>query len=212
MAKKGFMKAAAFLLFSMGLVAGTYAQVTISGGFALSNMTAKASGGGGTSSIEGDVGLGANVYLDYMLPIGVPLSLGAEIGIDSSSLSWEGVSTGKDTVLAIPLLIRAGYHFDLFPKLDLYLVGKIGFAFGSWSGSTKDAIKADGGTMDDPSGFAFGIDIGAAYYFTSSIGVFGEVGFDDYALSTSLSGTYFSGITLDVPFNRFFTAGISAKF
>jgi hypothetical protein len=208
MAKKGFMKAAAFLLFSMGLVAGTYAQVTISGGFALSNMSAKASGGGASDSIKGDVGLGANVYLDYMLPIGVPLSLGAEIGFDGSSFTQNGM---EDTVTAIPILIRAAYHFDLMPKLDLYLVGKLGYTFGIWSGTWMDSLKTNGGTMDNPSGFAFGIDIGAAYYFSSTIGVFGEAGFDDYALTTSISGLGAS-VTLDVPFNRFFTLGISAKF
>jgi hypothetical protein len=88
MAKKGFMKAAAFLLFSMGLVAGTYAQVTISGGFALSNMTGVASGDGYSSTMDGNIGIGGNVYLDYLLPIGVPLSLGVEIGIDTSTFTW----------------------------------------------------------------------------------------------------------------------------
>jgi hypothetical protein len=189
MANKSFMKAAAFLLFSMGLVAGAFAQVTISGGFALSSVSAT----DGSYTIKGTVGAGANVYLDYMLPVGVPLSLGAEIGIDNAALKEGDYSIN---ITAIPILIRAAYHFDLMQKLDLYLVGKLGLAFGSSEDITEDI-----------SGFAFGIDVGAAYYFSSTIGVFGEVGFDDYMLQAKATG-----YTIDVPFNRFFTAGISAKF
>jgi hypothetical protein len=118
--------------------------------------------------------------------------------------------------LAIPLLIRAGYHFDLFPKLDLYLVGKLGYSFGIWDGPSKDMVEANGGTFKGPSGFAFGIDVGAAYYFTSNIGIFVEGGFDSYMLTVSASMKDDTGSTsnmaLDSPFSRFITAGLSVKF
>jgi hypothetical protein len=206
MARKRFLKAAAFLLLSAGLTVGAYAQVTISGGIAVSMMNAEASGG---TSIDGDAGVGGNVYVDYLLPISIPLSLGGEIGIDSSSFSYGG---GKDTVLAIPLLARVAYHFDLMPKLDLYLVGKIGMAFGVWSGDMKDVAERSGGDIKMPIGFAFGFDVGAAYYFTSTIGAFAEIGFDDYMLSTKVSGGTYDGVTIKAPFYRFFTAGLSVKF
>jgi hypothetical protein len=57
----------------------------------------------------------------------------------------------------------------------------------------------------------FGFDVGVAYYFTSVLGIFAEAGFDRYALSTEVSIDGYSD-TIDGPFSRFFTVGISAKF
>jgi hypothetical protein len=97
------------------------------------------------------------------------------------------------------------------PKLDLYLVGKIGYSFGVWSGDTKDYLKDAGANFDEPSGIAFGFDVGVAYYFTSTIGVFAEAGYDLYNLESKVSAGG-QDITIKVPFNRFFTAGLSVKF
>jgi outer membrane protease len=164
------------------------------------------------------------VYLDYLLPISVPLSLGFEVGIDSASTS---ASDGyKDDILAIPLLVRVAYHFDLMPRLDLYAVGKIGYAFGSWSGDTYDWLNENDGVNNrgykttGPSGFAFGFDVGAAYYFTSTIGAFIEAGFDRYSLNAETTGEYNDDdygwtsekLKTELPFSRFLTFGISTKF
>ncbi|MDR1108577.1 MAG: porin family protein [Spirochaetaceae bacterium] len=199
MAQKSFLKTAAFLVLLAGISAsGAFAQITVSGGFALSKMDAKSSG----QSVEGDIGVGGNIYLDYLLPINIPLSLGGEIGVDSSSIT-EGGAT--DNVLAIPILLRAAYHFDLNPKLDLYLVGKIGYTLGFiTSGPSKEYLESAGG-------LAIGFDVGVAYYFTSFIGVFAEGGFDDYMVKSkfSFSGGY--SWTIDTPFYRFITLGISIK-
>jgi hypothetical protein len=144
MSKKGFL-AVALAVLAAGVAS---AQVTISGGFALSYMNANVAGEGANLNIKGDVGAGGNIYLDYLLPIGVPLSLGVEFGADSSSFTMPGY---KDTVLAIPLLLRAAYHFDLHPKVDLYLVGKIGWVFGAWSGDNYDEAKNTAASIDpDP--------------------------------------------------------------
>jgi hypothetical protein len=197
MTRKGFFRTAFIALFFAGLAAGASAQITVSGGFALSRMNASADG----YTVEGDIGMGGNIYIDYLLPISIPLSLGFEFGADTSSLTVNG---GTDKVLAIPLLLRAAYHFDLFPKLDLYVVGKAGYALGFiTSGPSKDYVDSSGG-------FAFGIDAGVAYYFTSLIGVFAEAGFDDYMIKTKfdISGLKYS---IDTPFYRFVTLGISFK-
>jgi hypothetical protein len=97
-------------------------------------------------------------------------------------------------------------------KLDLYAVGKIGYSFGVWTGTTKDQIDSipDSG-IEGPSGLAFGVDIGAAYYFTPVIGAFAEAGFDRYNLEAKFKIGSDSEY-IRAPFNRFFTAGLSVKF
>jgi hypothetical protein len=178
--------------------AGAYGQITISGGLALSRMDAT----DGNYTEKGNLGLGGNVYVDYFLPINIPLSLGGEIGADSSSFTAGGET---DTVMAVPILFRAAYHFDLFPRLDLYLVGKIGYAFGF---ITSGASKED---FDSAGGMAFGVDAGLAYYFSSVFGLFIEGGFDDYMVTSKFSYGGGSSYNVDTPFYRFVTLGISLK-
>jgi hypothetical protein len=192
MRKSGFLKAALFLALFTVLAVGVSAQVTVSGGFALSTMSAEV----GSTSIDGEMGVGGNIYADYLLPVSVPLSLGFEIGYDRASISDGGVTVEG---YAIPLLVRVAYHFDLMANLDLYLVGKIGYVLG-------------GGEVgsDSESGFngvGFGFDVGGAYYFTPRLGAFAEAGFDRYNLSKDISGT-----TVKIPFTRFVTVGLSVKF
>jgi hypothetical protein len=214
MKKKSFLKAAILVSFFTVAVSGAFAQITISGGFALSNLSVNITGAGSElDNIEGDIGVGGNVYLDYLLPINIPLSLGFEVGVDSSTFTDVGT---KDTVVAIPLLIRAAYHFDLMPKLDLYVVGKLGIAFGVWTGDIRKSLDDAKGNIETPIGVAFGFDVGAAYYFTPHIGIFSEVGFDDYALSAkfSIPESEYNDSTsgsVNVPFYRFLTLGLSFK-
>jgi hypothetical protein len=192
MAKKRIILGLVFALLSTVFAAGVFAQVTISGGFALSSMSAEVGG----TSISGDIGVGGNIYVDYLLPIGVPMSLGVEVGFDTASITDNGYTvTGN----AIPLLLRAAYHFDLMASLDLYLVGKVGYVLGS--------AEADGSSEDGYNGIGFGADIGVAFYFASAFGIFGEAGFDRYNLEKDIEGT-----TIKVPFSRFVTVGISLKF
>lgn len=199
-----FVKVAAFLLLFVGLTAGVSAQITISGGFALSQLDTS---GSDLQGLDGGIGFGGNVYLDYLLPISVPLSLGVEVGVDTAKLDPDV----NDSIVAIPLLARVAYHFDLLPKLDLYVVGKIGVVFGMWTGETKENLENRGATIEIPPGVGFGIDGGAAYYFTAAIGAFVEAGFDRYGLSAKGKAAGQSD-TLDAPFNRFLTFGISTKF
>ncbi|GHV01757.1 hypothetical protein FACS189485_00700 [Spirochaetia bacterium] len=190
---KKFLVLAAALAF---LASGAYAQVTMSLGAALGSAEAK---GDGVDNLKGDVGFGGNFYLDYLLPISVPLSLGAEIGVDTSTFKDDNSSQYDVTAIAIPILLRVAYHLDLHPQLDLYGVGKIGYAFGSLKSDFLTDMKAEGG-------FAFGIDIGVAFYFTQLVGLFAEAGFDQY------NGKFTQdNFTIEVPFNRFFTAGLSIK-
>jgi hypothetical protein len=234
MKNKMLMKTTAFLLVFAGLTAAAFGQITISGGFALSQMDSSSSE---LQDLEAGIGIGGNVYLDYLLPINIPLSLGGEIGLDTASLKGPPGTTIDETIMAIPLLARAAYHFDLMPRLDLYAVGKVGVVFGNWIGKLKDA---SGNEIEIAPAVSFGFDVGAAYYFTPLLGVFIEAGFDRYNLEAKLKYTqtsyydsynggydgysdYDNGYsssystttdeaTLEAPFNRFVTIGISTKF
>jgi hypothetical protein len=197
MGRKSFLRAALFAALFTALAAGASAQVTVSGGFALSSMEAKANG----ESIKGEVGFGGNIYADYLLPISVPLSLGLEVGIDTASLDDNGY---KITGTAIPFLLRVAYHFDLMANLDLYAVGKIGFVLGS-------AEFQDGSSESGYNGVGFGFDVGAAYYFTPRFGAFAEAGFDRYNAQKEID-VDFAKFTVEIPFTRFLTFGISTKF
>ncbi|MDR0584609.1 MAG: outer membrane beta-barrel protein [Treponema sp.] len=193
MGKKSFLRAAIFAALFTALAAGASAQVTISGGFAVSSMEAKI----GSYSYDGDIGLGGNIFFDYLLPISVPLSLGFEAGYDTASLSDDEM--GELSGYAIPLLLRAAYHFDLMANLDLYLVGKVGYVLGGG--------EERGQTEEDINGLGFGVDVGAAYYFTPRIGIFGEAGFERYSLEKEISGYKY-----EFPFSRFVIIGLSTKF
>jgi hypothetical protein len=188
MRKNGFLKAALFLALFTVLAAGVSAQVTVSGGLALSTMSAEY----GSSSIDGEIGWGSNIYVDYLLPISIPLSLGGEIGYDRASISGGGYTVEG---YAIPLLLRVAYHFDLMANLDLYLVGKIGYVLGGG--------EAGGSSESGYNGIGFGFDVGGAYYFTPRIGAFAEAGFDRYNCEKD---------NLEILFTRFVTAGVSVKF
>jgi hypothetical protein len=117
----------------------------------------------------------------------------------------------KDKVTAIPILVRAAYHFDVISNLDLYLVGKIGYAFGSWGGDLKDELEGHGETVGAIGGFGFGFDVGAAYYFTSNIGAFIEGGFDRYDMKIDIDVEGYK-INIEAPFSHFLTFGLSYKF
>jgi hypothetical protein len=207
MIRKGFLRATAFAALFTGLAAAASAQVTISGGFALSSVELE---GVPAVNLDSELGFGGNVFVDYLLPIGVPLSLGFEVGYDTASLkSGNGFEM---TGYAIPLLARVAYHFDLMANLDLYLVGKVGYALGG--GTQKEPGYADI-TEDGINGMGFGFDVGAAFYFNSRFGIFAEAGFERYSLEKGFTAYDYYGsysYTLEFPFSRFVIVGISAKF
>ena len=74
--------------------------------------------------------------------------------------------------------------------------------------NSAEEVQAD---IDPLGGFGFGFDLGAAYYFSANFGLFAEGGFDGYMLSTKVKVSS-QTTTVDAPFYRFLTVGISAKF
>jgi hypothetical protein len=206
-------KIALALIVALAAAGAASAQVTISAGAALSSADAAGVG------LQSEAGLGGNIYLDYLLPISVPLSLGFEVGYDTAAWTSDAI-----TAITVPLLLRAAYHFDLNPKLDLYLVGKIGYVIGAVSGSGISSAQSNGITVEGRGGIGFGFDIGVAFYFSPVVGLFAEAGFDRYNVGYTVSGDYktYEGYgqsstvnyseSFDVAFNRFLTVGLSFKF
>jgi hypothetical protein len=217
MAKKSIFIVVAAVLLSTVCVVGAFAQddskagafaqgkpkaVTIGAGFALSSR-AEIEVMGYTMA-DSAIGAGASVFGDFRLPIGVPLSLGLELGYSVSKIEVSPMMGGKDgDISVIPILLRVGYHFNLMTNLDLYLVGKIGYAAGN--------VDMGSGSSESMSGLAFGFDVGAAYYFIPSVGVFLEGGFDRYGLETdvNMGGTE---VTVEAPFTHFLTLGVAFRF
>jgi hypothetical protein len=218
MTKRKFFMIAACLVFSAVCVTGAFAQVTISGGLALSSLKGLTVDGNDGMSVDSGIGMGGNLLVDYLLPISIPLSLGGEVGFDATKFKVSAIGTAEDSIFAIPLLFRVAYHFDLLPKLDLYVVGKIGYVIGIWTGDIKDSLENYGATVDTIKGLGFGFDAGVAYYFNSKVGIFIEAGFDNYGLKSKIKeeggyGSSYAGYenTLEAPFRRFLTAGFSFK-
>jgi hypothetical protein len=143
--------------------------VTVSGGFALSSIDRIKVTGESNPSIDSETGVGGNIYVDYLLPASVPVSLGFEVDVDTAKFTFKKAvknentdrwEDGKETATVVPLLARVASHFDLMPKLDLYVVGKIGYAIGFWSGDFRDRAEENDFTVDNLGGIAFGFDVG----------------------------------------------------
>jgi hypothetical protein len=188
---KGFIKTAALALLFAGLTVGASAQVKpgsiftqvgVGGGFAVETPR-------NSYDWKGEVTLaGGSVAVDYVLPIGVPLSIGAEVGF------YYGI--GNTLVIDLPVMGRIGFHPNIAgsPELDTYVVGKCGYDF----------LAGDGG-------LSFGLDIGVCYYLFEGIGVFAEAGFD----ATLYTFTYTSDANIDKVdglAGRYITIGVRKPF
>ncbi|MDR2842060.1 MAG: hypothetical protein LBV52_02540 [Spirochaetaceae bacterium] len=207
MKRKFFFRAAIFVIFTAVTIPEVFAQLTISGGFALSGFVMKLDDE--SSSAATGTGIGGNVYFDYLLPSDVPISLGFEIGVDTAPFTnlMPSLVLYTDTVIAIPLLFRIACHFNLMPKLDLYVVGKIGVALSFWYGELYDYAKQYG-DAEPPFGVGLGFDLGTAFYFSSHFGFFVEGGYDRYNLSTKFTDETNRSWDLDIPISRGLTFGI----
>jgi hypothetical protein len=99
----------------------------------------------------------------------------------------------------IPIMGRFGYHPDLGVKnLDIYALAKIGLGVGLAKG---DKTKI---------GFGYGFGVGARYFFTGSIGVFSELGFDSYSFKYTYSSYGYSFSSYINP-RKWLTVGLTFK-
>jgi hypothetical protein len=106
------------------------------------------------------IGFGGFGRFDYALP--VPLTVGAEVAFMTGKMEGSEIS-----LTLIPLLAQASWHPDFGVEgLDPYVAVKAGYSI-----MTREAgsIGIDGG------GFSFGANLGARYFFTPTVGIFGEL-------------------------------------
>ena len=119
--------------------------------------------------------LGITGAVEYALPI--PLTVGGEVGAAFGfGYFWNS--------MAIPILGKVAWHpnFEV-PNLDVYVTLKLGADIGILLDDYNDGKKVG-------AGFAFGFNTGARYFFTPKIGVFGELGWEDYTFRTKYSGAW----------------------
>ncbi|GHV82796.1 hypothetical protein AGMMS50212_01360 [Spirochaetia bacterium] len=151
--------------------------------------------------------LGGALAVDYALPFAA-LTVGGEIGFSNAPLKSSAGSDPKLSVGLIPILLRVGYHPNLDVRnLDVYILGKVGYGFGFWSGDDYEKDEAT-----HPHGFVYGVDIGARYFFGQRFGVFAEVGYEHYYLDYEYNlGAELGKLKWSAYANKFLTLGITIK-
>lgn len=149
--------------------------------------------------------LGGDIAVDYALPFAA-LTVGASVGFSGAPVK---VVLGDDPKLSlgeIPIIVRIGYHPDFGIKnLDIYALGKIGFGIGFWSGDDKDDDTTN------PMGLIYGFDLGVRYFFTPSIGVFAEGGYEYAFLDYEYKSDWLGTVKTAAYHNRFVSVGVTFK-
>ncbi|GHT89491.1 hypothetical protein FACS1894137_18830 [Spirochaetia bacterium] len=120
----------------------------------------------------GSVFWGGSLSADW-IPNG---KIGLSYGIESGLLGGE---TQDTIIFGIPIIFRLGWHpsFIKTEKIDIFILGKIGWAFGIW-GPHIDKYS-------NPNGIVGGINVGGAYFLNPLVGVYAELGYNYYGLARS---------------------------
>lgn len=131
------------------------------------------------------------------------MSYGVETGFLYAGYDFFGDTF---SVMAIPVMFRFGWHpkFIKAKNLDVYLLGKVGITIGSIGGNLGDLCDTS------PWGISGGGSIGAKYFFTQTIGLFLEGGFNAYRVNAQITEP---GIeyTLSTNIDNYVTLGVSIK-
>jgi len=142
--------------------------------------------------------------IDYALPISIALTVGGEVGF--AMTTWKAdYYTYKP--FAIPILARVAWHPNFEVRgLDPYVAIKMGAAIGLLGGTKKYGSYEYKGR----SGFAFGFNVGCRYFFNNTIGVFGELGYDQYWVGVKEKGPVYE-YKWSWPMRTFFRLGVTFK-
>jgi hypothetical protein len=118
----------------------------------------------------GSVFLGGSISAEWIPNDKIGLSYGIESGLN-------GGRTHDNIMLGIPISFRLGWYpnFIKIENLDIFILGKAGWAFGIW-GSSLDKDST-------PNGIVGGINFGGRYMTNPNIGIYAEVGYNYYGLA-----------------------------
>jgi hypothetical protein len=128
-----------------------------------------------------------SLSVEYALPISIPLSVGATIGVATSKQNGgSGDLKYTHTWSVFSLGAKVAYHFNWAIRgLDTYTALTLGADIVSAKSEYKEsafsglnARKPSAG--DDATSFLFGLEIGARFFFNSHFGVFIEEGFNTF--------------------------------
>jgi len=110
--------------------------------------------------------------VDYKLPIGLPITVGASVTYTSWTWDYSSYSTSY-TYTNIGIGARAMYHVNLLDRLDTYAGGTIGYVMQSAK------VKTDGQetSTDGNPFFLYSAEGGVRYFFTNLIGAYIEGGY-----------------------------------
>ena len=143
--------------------------------------------GGGSSSVSPALSVS---YERGILPLGPGvLGVGAFVGYQGASYDLGGGDKWKYTDLVVTL--RGAFHYPVLANLDAYGglslgVRHLGTSFSGPSGSFYNSIGADASVNEA----AVNLFVGGRYYFTSNIGAFAELGYDQTYLKVGLAAKF----------------------
>lgn len=174
-------------------------DILISGGFGLGLFFPIVSG------LDTSALIGGTVAVDYALPINFALTVGGEIGYSGTRLKAV-IGDDPDVSLGeIPIIVRVAWHPNWELKnLDTYILAKVGYGIGFWTGDDADDSKP-------PYGVIFGSDIGVRYFFTPAIGAFAEVGYEYHLLRFKDESDQWITYTYAAYGMKFLTLGVTFK-
>ena len=154
------------------------------------------SGYSGGSNLSNHFSVGAAAQVDYAMGFPIAITFGGEVGF----MTW----TGSGKFMAIPILFRAAWHpnFEV-ANLDTYITLKAGVSIGMTDNDSGDPRKI---------GFAWGSNIGARYFFSGKMAVFGELGWDYYPVANYDYKVLGYSYDYSVYLYKWFSAGVTFIF
>jgi hypothetical protein len=118
----------------------------------------------------GSVFLGSSMSVDWIPSRKIGLSYGFESGL-------LGGKKQDSIIFGIPAIFRIGWYpaFLNFSDFDIFILGKIGWAFGIWGQNANDGSTSNG--------IVCGFNLGGRHILTQSIGIYAEFGYNYYGLA-----------------------------
>ena len=107
------------------------------------------------------------------------IGVGGQFGYRSVSLGWNENLGWKTTIFTINA--KGAFHYALVDNLDTYAGVTMGYNI------EKTEYAGGYNTEPDRRPFGYNLFVGARYYFTSNIAVFGELGFGTTVLNLGLA-------------------------